>query len=78
VRPLDFVRAMTPSLVASALIIVVIKGLEGLPTVAALDYLQALLVEGAVTALVAFVCFVGLPQSRRALVDVRGMVATIF
>lgn len=78
VRPLDFVRAMTPSLVASALIIVVIKGLEGLPAVAALDYLQALLLEGAVTALVAFICFVGLPQSRRALVDVRGMVATIF
>lgn len=78
VRPTDFLRATMPSVVASVLIIVVIKALESVPAVASLDYIPALLVEGAVTALVAFICFVCLPQSRRALVDVRGMVATVF
>ena len=78
VRPLDFARAMMPSAVASVLIIIVIWAIENIPAMASVNYLQALLIEGAVTALVAFICFVGLPQSRRALVDMRGMVATIF
>jgi len=78
VRPLDFIRAVTPSAVASVLIILTIKLLDNMPVIAAAGYLQALLIDGIATAVVAFLCFAGLPQSRRALVDVRGMVATIF
>jgi PST family polysaccharide transporter len=78
VRPMDFVRTMAPSAIASALIIATVKLLDGLPALASVGYLQALLIEGAATAFVALICFVGLPQSRRALVDMRDMAATIF
>ncbi len=78
VRMLDFPRAVLPSIVASALVVGTVIAVRHLPLLHEQGMGTTLTALGGSALLVTLLCFVGLPQSRRALRDVRQMIDTLF
>ncbi len=78
VRALDFLRAMVPSIVASALVVAAILTLRHVPSFAVTTLGRELALDGVAAIVVTLVCFAVLPQSRRALTDMRGMTGVLF
>ncbi|HUD51132.1 lipopolysaccharide biosynthesis protein [Parvibaculum sp.] len=78
VRPFDMVRAMIPSAIASAFVVVIVTVLRMSSVLNAVPLGGTLVVLGLCAVLVTLLCFIGLPQSRRALGDFRQMAGSLF